>query len=74
MDTTQVTHTHHTGILCEVLCSGIVRVAREKCPELLSLATEVHKRFTKVLHLYAKCHSVFNGGVTSKPTIDQLGK
>ncbi len=71
-DTTQITVILESS--AEVLCSGIVRVAREMCPELLPLATEVHTRFTEVLRLYAKCHNVFNGGVTSESTIDQLGK
>ncbi len=56
----------------EVLCSGIVAVVQEKCPELLPAAKEVHTRFTTELSLFEKCHRVYNGGVTDDTTIDQL--
>ena len=58
----------------EVLCSGVVAVAQERCPELTPLAEEVHARFTEVLNLYERCHRVYNRGVATDETIDQLGK
>ena len=56
-----------------MLCSGIVAIVEEKCPELLQKAKDTYKRFTEVLTQYAKCYNVFNGGVVDGITIDQLG-
>ena len=58
----------------QVLCSGIVAIAREKCPSLLQEAEQVYSQFTTALTLFEKCHLVYNGGVTDDSTIDQLGK
>lgn len=58
----------------QVLCSGIVAIAREKCPVLLREAEQVYTRFTTALTLFEKCHLVYNGGVADDSTIDQLGK
>lgn len=58
----------------QVLCSGIVAIAREKCPSLLQEAEQLYSRFTTALTLFEKCHLVYNGGVTDDSTIDQLGK
>ena len=56
-----------------MLCSGIVAIVKEKCPELSQEAKDIYKRFTGVLPQYAKCHNVFNRGVVDSVTIDQLG-
>ena len=56
-----------------MLCSGIVAIVEEKCPELLQKAKDTYTRFTDILTQYAKCHNVFNGGVVDDTAIDQLG-
>ena len=58
----------------EVLCSVVVSVAQEKCPEMLPHAREVYLRFKTAIGLFGKCHNIYNGGVTSDSDIDKLGK
>ena len=58
----------------EVLCSGVVRVAQEKCPSLLPQAKEVYTRFKSAIGLFAKCHNAYNGGVVDEKAVDTLGK
>lgn len=65
---------HRNRQLMQALCSGIVAIAREKCPALLLEAEQVYTRFTTALTLFEKCHLVYSGGVADDSTIDQLGK
>lgn len=45
----------------EVLCSVVVSVAQEKCPDMLPHAREVYLRFKTAIGLFGKCHD--NGKV-----------
>lgn len=45
----------------EVLCSVVVSVAQEKCPDMLPHAREVYLRFKTAIGLFGKCHD--NGNV-----------
>ena len=57
----------------EVLYSGVVSVAQEKCPDMLPHAREVYLCFETAIGLFGKCHDIYNGGVTSERDIQQLG-
>lgn len=57
----------------DVLCSGLVALVGEKCPDLLEKAKDTYERFTKILTQYSKCHKIINGGVVTDAAIEQLG-
>ena len=47
----------------EVLCSVVVSVAQEKCPDMLCHVREVYLHFKTAIGLFGKCHNIYNGGV-----------
>ena len=44
----------------EVLCSVVVSVAQEKCPDMLPHVREVYLHFKTAIGLFGKCHNIYN--------------
>ncbi len=58
----------------EALCSAVLSVASDNCPEMVPPAMAVYQRFKTILGLFGKCHNTYNGGVASDDSIDNLGR
>ena len=57
----------------EVLCSAIVRVAEERCTDMLPEAQKVYDTYSPVLTLFGKCHRGYNSGAMDESSINELG-
>ena len=52
----------------------MVATAQRYCPTLVTKATEVEAKFSKVLTLFHHCHEIYDGNAVTDTQISDLGK